>query len=374
MSGLDFVEDELRELAAAGLLRSAAPACRLPGVLDFTSNDYLGLARRSVSRETLLRHAGIAAGAAASRLINGTHPQHDSLESALAQWLRTDAALLFSSGYAANIGVLSALAQAGDLIVSDSLNHASLIDGCRLSRATVRVVPHLDPLAVEQALSLPARRRYIVTESYYSMDADTPNLRRLRTLADSYNAALIVDEAHALGVFGPQGRGICAREGVTPDLLIGTLGKALGLHGAFVAGSAALRTYLWNRARSFVFSTAPLPLLASLATSHVLYARRANQARQHLAACAARLRSRLAPTPIAPPPTSHGPIIPLIVGTPAAALDAAQRLLARGIRVQPIRPPTVPHGTSRLRITLSAANTSAQVDRLADTLLQTCAP
>ena len=341
--------------------------------LDFTSNDYLGLARAGVSRETWDRLTGIPSGSGASRLIHGTHPHHLALEHALASWLGTESTLLFSSGYAANVGVLSSLPQDGDLIVSDALNHASIIDGCRLSRARTVVVPHLDLDALARALAQPARRRWLVTESYFSMDGDTPDLEAIAALARAHDASLIVDEAHALGVFGPHGAGLCAQAAVRPDVLIGTLGKAFGLHGAFVAGSATLRTYLWNRARSFVYSTAPLPLLAALATTHLALVRDAAPQRLQLAEASARLRKELRDAALSVPTASHGPILPLLLGDNRRTLAAAADLAALGLRVQPIRPPTVPAGTARLRITLSATHTPGDLHRLTTALLRTCA-
>ncbi len=335
--------------------------------LDARTNHYQGLGGAAVSRETLatLSHSG--AGAGASRLIYGTKPEHLRAEHALSTWLQTEASLLFSSGYAANVGTLQALAGPDDLIVSDALNHASIIDGCRLSRATVRVVPHLDLAAAERALSAGAhRQRFLVTESYFSMDGDSPDLGALRRICDRNDAALIVDEAHALGVFGPAGRGLCAAANVVPDVLVGTLGKALGLHGAFVAGSALLRTWLWNRARSFVFSTAPSPLLVALVPERVGTAAAADAPRQRLAAHAQQLRDRLRSAGLNVPEHSHGPIVPVLVGDPARALAARDALAQRGVRAQAIRPPTVPPGTARLRLTVRADLAAADLGFLAD--------
>jgi 7-keto-8-aminopelargonate synthetase-like enzyme len=205
-------------------------------------------------------------GASAARLVSGDLPAHRELEGRLAAFLDRPAALLFPSGYQANLGVVSALAGPEDLIVSDALNHASLIDGCRLSRARVAVFPHADVGAAAAALaSAPAaRRRLIITESLFSMDGDAARLADLAELARSTDAILVVDEAHAIGVHGPSGRGLCAAAGVLPDVLIGTLGKALGAGGGFVAGSSALREYLVNRARTFIFTTAlPAPVAAA---------------------------------------------------------------------------------------------------------------
>jgi len=225
---LAFLAARLDELEAADLLRKPLPSRTAPG-LSFCSNDYLGLASRRAPDAPL--------GAGASRLVSGNTDEHRQLEGALAEWLGVAKALVFTSGYAANVGTLAALASRDDTILSDALNHASLVDGARLSRAEIVVYPHLDVAAVRAALASRTQRRcWVVTESYFSMDADSPDLRALRVACDEAGAGLIVDEAHALGVFGPEGRGLCAQEGVEPDVLVGTLGKAFGAGGAFVAG------------------------------------------------------------------------------------------------------------------------------------------
>jgi 8-amino-7-oxononanoate synthase len=354
-SALRHLDEELRELGDAGLLRSAASIG--PEYLSLCSNDYLGYARRSIAG------SDEAGGSGSSRLVSGDTVTHREAERELAAWVGAESALLFSSGYAANIGLVSALAGEGDTVVSDALNHASLIDGCKLSRARVIVVPHLDLSAVEGALrsARGARRRWVLTESYFSMDADSPDLGALRALCDSYDAALLVDEAHALGVFGPRGAGLCASAGVRPDALVGTLGKALGLQGAFVAGSEALRAWLWNRARSFVFSTGLSPALAGAASSRVLEIQADDVARSRLFAVAARLREALSERHATA--AGYGPIVPWIVGAPADALDLSRSLLEQRIFVPAIRPPTVPPGSSRLRITASAAITEQDLER-----------
>ncbi len=356
--GLDplrHLDEELGDLAAKNLLRqpppprSSRPSPR-PPLLDLCSNDYLGYAAEPWP------DTSASGGAGASRLVSGNHAAHLEAETAITAWLGTDAALLFSSGYAANVGVISALARAGDVIVSDALNHASIIDGCRLSGATVRIVPHLDTAAVATALAgaTEARRRWVVTESYFSMDGDSPDLPALRAVCQQHDAALIVDEAHALGVFGPSGAGLCAAAGVRPNVLVGTAGKALGLQGAFVAGSQALRLWLWNRARSFVFSTGVSPALAVAIAARVVRARDDRAGRAKLEANAARLREGLARLGVDGVRKGAGPVIPWVIGEPEAALWTSRRLAEHGVLVQPIRPPTVPAGTARLRITATA--------------------
>lgn len=355
---LRHLSEDLAELDRAHLLRRPPLQPPCPGGLVLCSNDYLGYARLP------LPPISQPSGAGASRLVSGTNAAHLDAERALAAWLGHEAALLFSSGYAANVGVLSALARHGDVIVSDALNHASIIDGCRLSGATIAIVPHLDVDAAGRALAAArdARRRWLVTESLFSMDGDTPDLQALRELCDRHDAALLVDEAHALGVLGPRGTGLCAAAAVHPDVLIGTLGKALGLGGAFVAGSATLCTYLWNRARSFVFSTGLSPTLAAAAAERVRRAATDDASRARVLEAAHRLRAGLsalgAPLPIRP-----SPILPWILGAPSAAMALSARLEAEGVLVQAIRPPTVPPGTARLRITATAALSTDDIDR-----------
>jgi 8-amino-7-oxononanoate synthase len=328
------------------------------------SNDYLGYQSRNMLRpfaEQAARDNPVGCGA--SRLVSGEHAAHAELERALAAWLRAEKSLVFSSGYSANVGLIASLAGEGDLIVSDELNHASIIDGCRLSRADVAVVPHLAVEAVRHALARShARRRWVVTESYFSMDGDSPDLPALRRTCDELDAALIVDEAHAIGVFGPEGRGIAAETGVQADVTVGTLGKALGAQGAFVAGSAALCGWLWNRARSFGFSTGISPLVCAIAASAVDLARRDDQGRARLASVSARLRAGLAAIGMAAS-SRTGPILPIILGTEALALTWGKRLADLQVDIQPIRPPTVPAGTSRLRLTASAALSADDADR-----------
>jgi 8-amino-7-oxononanoate synthase len=362
-----YLADELAALDAGGLLRRRGLGVPpTPELIDVCTNDYLGYARRVVSRETTTR-----AGAGASRLIYGTHAAHLTLEQELARWTGAEAALLFPTGYAANQGVLSALAQPGDLIVSDALNHASIIDGCRLSRARVEVIPHLDLRALGRALALPVKgRRWVVTETYFSMDADSPDLSALHALCTDHGAHLILDEAHALGVFGPEGAGLARATGVVPDALIGTLGKAVGVQGAFVAGSAELADLLWTRARSFVFTTAPSPVLAELALMGVRSAVADDAGRATLTRHGRQLETQLTGLST---PGRHGPIFPIPLGTPERALRAAAALRDRGFLAQAIRPPTVPAGSSRLRVALHADLTDETVMRLGAALREVCA-
>ncbi len=350
---LDYLEGKLSALEDEGLLRTRPVVLPEPA-LSFCSNDYLGLAREPAPPA--------AAGAAASRLIVGERPEHGALERALSNWLEREAALLYSSGYAANLGVITALAEPGDLILSDALNHASIVDGCRLSRASVEVVPHLSIDAFARALARPrAGRAWVVTESYFSMDGDSPDLMELRRVCDAAGAALIVDEAHALGVFGPRGRGVCAESGIVPDVLVGTLGKAFGAAGAFVSGSETLVHWLWNRSRPFVFSTGlpPVTAAAALRALSVLADDAGPRARLH--ANVRRLRDGLQRAGL--PVRGYGPIIPIIVGDARATVRAADALGEEGVHVHAVRPPTVPPGTARLRVTTTALHTSEDIER-----------
>jgi 8-amino-7-oxononanoate synthase len=340
-------------------------------LLSFSSNDYLGLAAHpevlAAAAETALRE-GFGAGAA--RLVAGSLPAHRALEADLAMYLRRPAALLFPTGYQANLGVVATLAGPADLIASDTANHASLIDGCRLSRATVAVYAHADAASAAEALARPGsfRRRFLITESLFSMDGDAAPLSALGEVATAHDAVFVVDEAHALGVLGPGGRGLCAQAGLDPDVLVGTLGKAFGAAGGFVSGSVALRDYLVNRARTFVFTTAPPPPLAGAASAGLRLAAAAegDRRRARLQASQARVIERLGGK-ISP---SAGPILPVILGSDARALAAAAHLRERGLFVPAIRPPTVPNGTARLRLTFSSEHTDAELEVLARALAE----
>jgi 8-amino-7-oxononanoate synthase len=355
--GLAFLDDALAAAARDGLLR-VRPMPRAKHS-SFCSNDYLGLGERLAPSE--------ASGAGASRLVCGEHPAHVALEAACAEWVGATSALAFTSGYAANVGLVSALAGPEDLIVSDALNHASIIDGCRLSRARVVVVPHCDASAVERALAgHRAGRSFVVTESYFSMDADAPDLGALRRICDAAGAALLVDEAHALGVLGPEGRGLCAEAAITPDALTGTLGKAFGAGGAFVAGGSSLVNWLWNRARSFVFSTGLSPVVAAAGRAGLLAARAEPELRRRVLANAERFRGGLLDRGIRA--SGFGPVIPWIVGDVPRALRIAESLREAGVDVRAIRPPTVPAGTARIRFTVTAAIEPGAIDQAVETI------
>ncbi|MGA7123592.1 MAG: aminotransferase class I/II-fold pyridoxal phosphate-dependent enzyme [Polyangiaceae bacterium] len=355
--GLTFLDGALSDAKRQDLLRERPPPRTHDPAVSFCSNDYLALAGR--------RAPSAASGAAASRLVSGDDPIHASLEEAAAELVGQAASLVFTSGYAANVGLLSALAGPGDLIVSDSLNHASIIDGARLSRAKIAVVPHLELDSVARALRERMHcRAFVVTESYFSMDADSPNLPALRSLCNEHGAALVVDEAHALGVLGSEGRGLCAEAGVRADAVVGTFGKAFGAGGAFVAGCPALVAWLWNRARSFVFSTGLSPVVAAAALEGMHRARQEPWRREQVIEMAGRLRSELGA--LDAEIRGFGHILPWVVGDAGDAMDLARRLRERGADVRAIRPPSVPPGTARLRLTVTAGHREADVQRIVD--------
>ena len=370
----DIAREELSQLHARGLLRSLEPLRTKPGaeielrlgerLINLCSNDYLGLAGDARVAEALADGARQwGAGAGASRLVCGDFlPQHE-LERALAGFAGTEAAVLFNSGYAANCAVVPVFAGPEDLILSDALNHASLIDGCRLSKARVEVFPHRDLAAAERLLKQSgARRKLLVTESVFSMDGDRAPLRELQALCDVHGALLIVDEAHATGVFGPRGAGLCAQEGVQPALRMGTLSKALGVAGAYVAASRAACELLVNRARPLVYSTALPPALAcaALKSLKIVTGPEGDARRTRLWSNVHRFAAGI--EALGHAASADSPIIPLILGDPDTAVQVAARLRELGHLAKAIRPPTVPAGTSRIRFALSAAHTEAHLD------------
>ncbi|MGH7622781.1 MAG: aminotransferase class I/II-fold pyridoxal phosphate-dependent enzyme, partial [Gemmatimonadaceae bacterium] len=309
-------------------------------------------------------------GATASRLIGGTTTEHVALEREIAYFARTERALSFSSGYATNVGVIPALVARGDIIFADRLNHASLIDGCRSSRATIHVYEHGDADALAGALAeyRPAHRRaLIVTDGIFSMDGDVAPLPAIVALARRFDAWTYVDDAHAVGVIGPDGRGTAALLGVGGeiDVSIGTLGKAFGAAGAYVAGSAVLCAYLLNRARSFIFSTAPMPAQVAAAAEGIRIAAAEPDRRERTASNARLLRESLRARGVTVAGAESMYIVPVVIGEAARTAQVGERLARAGFFVGAVRPPTVPEGTSRLRISLSAAHTGEQIRALA---------
>lgn len=338
--------------------------------VSFSSNDYLGLATDPRLQKAASEAASkFGFGAGASRLVSGTHSEHTNLENAIAAYLGMPSALLFATGYQANLGVISALAGPQDLIVADRAIHASILDGCRLSRAKLAIYPHLDADTAQRHLARLGpgkRRRFLITESLFSMEGDVAPLSSLASIAAANDTAFIVDEAHAIGSLGPSGRGLCAESQVQPDVLIGTFGKAFGSSGAFVAGSSDLRTYLVNHARTFIFTTAlPIPIAAALrAALDIIIAQEGDQLRDTLSSRSSQLRDALG----LPPNPISTPIVPIIIGPDDLTLSASDHLRAAGFFVQAIRPPAVPEGSSRLRITLTAIHSEQQVVELSAAL------
>lgn len=370
-----WLDTELAELEARQLRRylgerqlAQGAVIRVDGqeLLNFGSNDYLGLANDACHMAVGAAIGAVGWGAGASPLVVGRGPEHAALERELADFEGTEAALLFSSGYAANVGAITALAGPGDAIFSDALNHASVIDGARLSRAEVFVYSHRDPEHLQSLLAqhrARARKALIVTDSLFSMDGVIAPLRELHALARDYDAGLMVDEAHALGVFGPNGRGLSAALGIEPDVIVGTLGKSFGLAGAFVAASEEVVTLVRNRARSFVYSTAPPPMLARAAIAALRLVREADHARVRLLEHASKLRSGLAQLGFEIP-EGESQIIPVLIGENRRTMQLSAKLLERGVFVQGIRPPTVPAGTARLRLTPMATHQAEQIEQV----------
>ena len=344
--------------------------------LNFCSNDYLGLAADPRLIDAMATAASrTGAGAGASQLVTGHNAEHAALEAELADWLGRERALVFSTGYAANVGTTAALVGKSDHIVADALNHASLIDGARLSGAAKHIYAHGDAMAADRALAAEAVQtghRLLVTDAVFSMDGDTAPLARLADIAAARDAWLMVDDAHGLGVFGTDGAGRVAEAGLGSDrvpILTGTLGKSVGAAGAFVAGDADVIETILQTARSLIFSTAMPAPVAAAARRGIAIIRGEPARRAHLQALVARFRQRAAVAGLAIA-ASDSPIQPVIVGDEAAALRLSNALLERGYLVGAIRPPTVAPGTSRLRITLSAAHTGDDVDGLVAALAE----
>jgi 8-amino-7-oxononanoate synthase len=371
---LDWIDAELEKLSTAGLRRSLEPLATAQGpavevggrrLVNLCSNDYLGLAGDPRLRRAAAEAAETeGAGAGASRLVAGDLPIHGRLEAELAALHRAEAALLFNSGYHANVGVPGALVGRDDAIFSDVLNHASIVDGAILSRAALLRYRHVD---VEELSSLlagsRARRKLVVTDAVFSMDGDAAPLREIADLCDRHGAMLYVDEAHAVGVLGETGAGLAEALGVKHrvDVEMGTLGKALGAFGAYVAGEARLRDLLVSMARSFVFTTAPPPAVCGAALAALQVVRAEPGRRARLRELSARMKAGLSLRGFDVARVAS-PIFPVILRTEARALAAAAALRERGFFVRAIRPPTVPRGTSRLRVALTAGHDETQVD------------
>ena len=368
---LGWLGASLSDLDAAGLrrrLRHRSERAGVPvdGRVSFSSNDYLGLAGdERVAAAAAEAADRWGAGAGASRLITGGTDLHRALERDLADWKGTEDAVVFSSGYLANVGTITALAGDGDAVFSDELNHASIIDGCRLSGATVQVYPHRDVSALRSLLAAtPARRRLIVTDGVFSMDGDAADLADLSAAARDHDAMLMVDDAHGCGVIGPDGRGTAAAQGCADQvhISVGTLSKAFGSAGGYVTGTAALCEWLRNRARGFVFDTALAPPSAGAAKAALAIARAEPDRRERALGLAKELAAALQ---LELPAAC---VVPVVVGDADRAVTLQQHLRTAGFDVVAIRPPSVPDGTARLRLTTTALHTVDDVRAVSDAI------
>ena len=377
---LKWIENELLALEGSGLRRalttrtspqSAKITIDGQTLVNFGSNDYLGLAAESLNEaviETIQTHGW---GSGASSLVTGRGSLHAELETALAEFEATEAALFFPSGFAANVGAITSLAGKGDVVFSDAKNHASIIDGCRLSGARIQIYPHcdLDYLRMMLPQAGAFRRRLIVTDGLFSMDGNLAPLCDLAALAEQHDAMLMVDEAHATGVFGDNGRGTAEHWGVEEgvQVRVGTLSKAAGSIGGFVAGSRALIDWIANRARPYVFSTAPPEAIAAAGLAGLKRITDEPHRRAELLSRAERLRRNLIGLGC-DTGESASQIIPVIIGEPQATMRLAEQLRAAGYFVPGIRPPTVPDGESLLRISLSFSHTEEMVGGLVEAI------
>jgi 8-amino-7-oxononanoate synthase len=377
----EIARAELLALAERGLRRELEPLRAPPGVLveprvgerliNFSSNDYLGLAGDARVAQALADGAARwGAGAGASRLVVGDFEPHHELEAAVAALEGAEAALLFGSGYTANSGLFGAFVGREDLIVSDELNHASIIDGCKLSRARIEVYPHGDTGAAAKLLRLPGRRKLLVTDAVFSMDGDRAPLRELLRICAQAGAMLAVDEAHSSGVIGPRGAGLCVELDVASDLRLTTLSKAFGVFGAAVSGTRAVRELLISRARSLLFATGLPPALACAALEAVRISSspEGDELRARLWRNVRRFAAGLRELGLEA--REESAIFPVFMGTPERAVAGAVRLRGLGILAKPIRPPTV--AVSRLRFALSAAHSEDHLDAALKALREIC--
>nr|WP_236838528.1 8-amino-7-oxononanoate synthase [Caldalkalibacillus salinus] len=332
----------------------------------FSSNNYLGLAHNPILIEKALKTLQeFGLGSSGSRLTTGNTEWHEKLEQRIARFKKTEAALLFSSGYLANIGVLSTLPEKGDVLLSDQLNHASIIDGCKLSKAETVIYQHADMNRLEQKLkeTQTYTRRFIVTDGVFSMDGTIVPLDQIMKLAKRYDAYVIVDDAHATGVLGKDGRGTSEFFGVSPDVVIGTLSKAVGVEGGFVTGSKMLIDFLLNHARTFIFQTAIPPLSCAAAYAALDTIENDQDKRERLLRNIKIIKNRLEAMGFIVY-GQHTPIIPVIMGEAETSVRFSEKLQEKGIYAPAIRPPTVPNGESRIRLTVTAAHHDSQVEHL----------
>lgn len=378
--GIDFVLDELNALKDHALLReyrtienAQGPFVQITGktYLSFCSNNYLGLANHPK-----IKQAAIAAinqygwGAGASRLVSGNMTLHQELERKIAEFKGAEAALLFPTGYMANVGALCALVAKGDIIIGDKLNHASIIDGCRQSGAAFRVYPHNNINHLEKLLQRSSifRRRLVVTESVFSMDGDTAPLPEIVEIAKRYDAIIMIDDAHAMGVFGRHGKGMIEHYGLEgkTDVIMGSLSKAIGSIGGFIAGSKHLIDFLKNKARSFIYTTALPPAVCAASLAGLALLQDDTSLIDKLWKNINYLKSQL--SKFTNNIAVESPVVPIIIGSAENALHLSTKLYQNGILIPAIRPPTVPAGTSRLRISLMADHSESDIDRLIDLL------
>ncbi len=343
--------------------------------LDVASNDYLALATCSRLRQAAVSALGrgVAVGSGGSRLLRGNHPEHERLEDEAARFFATESALFFGSGYAANVALLGSLPQTGDLVVHDALIHASVHEGLRLGRAMPIAAAHNDADAFADAIARWRRNGgvgtpWIAVESLYSMDGDRAPLDALVTVAERHDAMLLIDEAHATGVFGEDGRGLAERLDGRPDVVtLRTCGKALGCEGALLCGPTVMRDFLVNRARGFIFSTAPSPLMAAVVGESLRILVDEPERRERLHALVGFAEQALGPCGVA---STGSQILPLVIGDDAQTMRTAAALQAAGFDVRGIRPPSVPAGASRLRISLTLHLTEQDIIALAEALMQ----
>ena len=379
-----YIEEELSRLTQAGLNRSMTlietaqgPRVSIGGteLILLCSNDYLGLANHPAVKAAAIRAIEkYGLGSGASRLVSGTMEPHVTLETSLARFKGTQNALLFNSGYNANLGCITALANRTTDVFSDRLNHASIVDGCVLSRAKIKRYANRDVDDLERLLKRStAKTKLIITDGVFSMDGTLAPLADIAGLLDRYGAMLLVDDAHATGCLGERGRGTLERLGLKdhPNIIqMGTLGKALGTFGAFIAGSSELIQLLVSKARPFIYTTALPPAVAAAATAAIEIIEAEPQRRARLRDNTAIFKDRLSKTGL-DTLGSETHIVPILVGDAVKTMEMSRRLLAKGIFIQGIRPPTVPAGTSRLRAALSSEHTRTDIETALDAIIET---
>lgn len=378
--GIDFILEELKVLKERALIREyrtvegqEGPYIQINGksYLSFCSNNYLGLANHSKIKQAAIDAINqYGWGTGASRLVSGNTPLHQELEKKIAEFKCTEAALLFPTGYMANLGAIYTLVGKGDIVIGDKLNHASIVDGCHQSGATFRIYPHNNVSQLESLLQKASvyRRRLVVTDSLFSMDGDTAPLPEIVNIAKRYDAIIMIDDAHAIGVFGKHGKGLIEHYGLEGkiDVIMGSLSKAIGGIGGFIAGSKHLTEFLKNKARPFIFTTAPPPAVCAASLAGLKLIQEGTSLIDKLWENIKYLKSRL--SEFTNNINVQSPIVPVIVGSSDDALNLSAKLYQNSILIPAIRPPTVPTGTSRLRISLMSAHSEDDIDRLIDVL------